>query len=110
MAYPGKAPSDPSQSSSIKEALAGIRALQFPITRVKTPVFRGVPPASDMWEHWRGSEYLQPNALQPLPIEPGLEVVLDTVSRLQSLTLDLYRGRVLSEVQQLVEALRQETD
>ena len=108
---PGKAPSDPSQSSSsIKEALAGIRALKFPITRVKTPVFRGVPPATDMWDHWRGSECLQPDALQCLPLEPGLEVVLDIVSRLQAPALDSYRARVLSEVERLVQALRQDTD
>ena len=107
---PGKAPSDPSQSGSIKEALAGIRASKFPITRVKTPVFRRVPPATDMWDHWRGSEYLQPNASQSLPLEPGLEVVLDIVSRLQASALDSYRARVLSEVQRLVQALRQDTD
>ena len=89
---PGDQPSDPSQSSCVKEAFACVREWHFPITRVKTPVGSGVP-------HWDFSAQLQPVALQPLPLEPGLEVVLNIVS-----------SRMLSEIQSLVAELRQDTD
>ena len=103
-------PADPSQSSSIKEVFAWARSLQLPITRVKTPVFVGVPPASDMWGHWEFSAHLQPAALQPLPLEPGLEVVLRTVSFIQAPALDLHRERMLGEIEHLVQSLRKDTD
>ena len=106
----GAQPSDPSRCSSITETFAWVRGLQFPITRVKTPVHSGVPPAVDMWGHWHSSFCIRHMALQPMPLEPVLEVTLDIVSRTQALALASHRERVLAHVQCLVASLRQETD
>ena len=56
------------------------------------------------------SEHLQPSALQPLPLEHGLEVVLNLVSNIEAPALDSYRARMLSGVQNLVADLRQGAD
>ena len=107
---PGVEKSDPTKSSSVKEAFAWVCRLQLPLTRVKTPVFSGVPPATDMWSHWKSSALVHPVALQPLPLEPALGVILNIVSQTHALALASYRERILLDVERLVLALGQETD